>query len=684
MSKRILILLAASIIVGVGFYYGIGVLLEPATFRPHEDMNKDFRTFLEALAGARKLAEAGSAEAAERAFLQVLDDYKNNQEVAHSIFEPRFDLAMLYEKRGKEAQAKQQYRTIVEGSKSADTVVRARMELYRLEAHSSEEGLHELRAMFDEYKNTHEVCGEVCVRLADALIARGHYIEAADAVSDTLFSKKVSKLPVLDRLHELVNTALADAAERTGEPAKAAGIYVAHVEKHPGMVGMCWSWLEKAGDIYIRAGKYAQARNAFNKIIRDYPGEGGGQAQAGQVKLEELDRVEREVATRLTEKGTMARLNSGEKIRIVKGQITRPEKWSPAHGTYVVVGELAVRKGAELVIEPGTRVEFTLHAVLVVYGQLTAKGSADRLITFASAAEIPSYFDWDGVSFVEATSGVLDHVVVSHATKGVRCNECSPRLSNLTVTACGLVGIESCGASPEIIDARVVENRAAGLRFERSGGSVEGGKIAKNRTFGISIRKASKPSIVGTVIDGNRVAGVECLDSGEPALRKVVVSNNGGPGIHVDMHSAPAISDTEIVRNAGAGVVWSNGSRGSISGSKIVGNKGGIDCTIFSAPVIEKCTFESNELYGVRCESACDPQIKGNRFASPAGPGILILDICVPAISGNSFPPEGIAIRHEGEREINAADNAWPLGVELPRLVEDAADGTGKGKVVLP
>jgi hypothetical protein len=101
---------------------------------------------------------------------------------------------------------------------------------------------------------------------------------------------------------------------------------------------------------------------------------------------------------------------------------------------------------------------------------------------------------------------------------------------------------------------------------------------------------------------------------------------------------------------------------------------------VSSSPVIGKCAFEANDLYGVRCESASDPQIKDCRFASLNGPGFLILDICEPNVEGNSFPPRGIAIRHEGDRDLDVSDNVWPFGVELPGLVE----AIGKGKVILP
>ena len=690
MNKRILVLLAALAAVVLA-YFALPWLLWHRSGRPLAQDVKVLREFLSELESARILQTEGKHQEALTAFLEILDKYEDEPSVAHSIYEPHFDIAGVYRQQGKPAKAEEQYAIIIKGVTTADTIVRARLLLYELQAGSSGDGLEKLRALFDDFKHDPAPAGKVALVLAKALVARGHYREAADTACQTLLRHQGKNVIPVYQLRGLSDKALAKLAETAADPAE---VYLTQVEQYSQMPQMCCSWLQKAGLHYVEARKYAAARNAFNRIARDYPGEADAQAAIGVTESAKLDELEKEAATRLTEAGTEARVNAGEKLQIVRGDLTEPTVWAPEDGTRVIVGEVRLRKGAELIIRPGARVEFTLHASLRVHGRLVARGLPDRPITFTSAADEPSLFDWDGIRFDESTGGVLEHVAISGASTGVVCEHSSPKLNSVAVTRCGFVAVEVRSdrisaprkSAPVIADPRISDNGGAGLVFVSSDGSVEGGRISNNGGAGVSIRKGSKPVIVGTVIAGNGRAGVECFDNSNATLEKVVVSGNRGPGIHVVL-SAPTITDAEITRNSGAGVDWSDGSNGTIRKSRIVENAAGISCRLASSPagaksplLIEQCRLRANRQYGVRCVSASYPTIRGNIFEALVGPGILIEDISGPIITGNAFPPQGVAIRHEGTRKINASDNVWPSDVQLHGLVEI----TGQGKVKMP
>lgn len=690
MNKRILILLAVLAAVALA-YFAMPWLLWHRSSRPLPQDVKVFRDFLAELDSARILEGEGKREQALRDFLEIIARYENEPIVAHSIYEPRFDIAAIYRQQGKPAKAEEQYAIIIEGATTPDTIVRARLQLYELQAGSSGDGLEKLRALFDDFKHVPAPAGKVAVVLAKALVAGGHYREAVDIACQTLLRHQGKNVIPVYGLRTLSDKALAKLAETAADPAE---VYLAQVEQYPQMLQMCWLWLRKAGLHYVEARKYALARNAFNRIVRDYPGEADSQAAIGIAESAKLDEIEKKAATRLTEAGTEARVNSGEKLQIVRGDLTEPTVWAPEDGTRVIVGEVRLRKGAELIIRPGARVEFTLHASLRIHGRLVARGLPDRPITFTSAADEPSLFDWDGIRFDESTGGVLEHVAISGASRGVICEHSSPKLNSVTVRRCGFVAVEVRSdrisaprkSVPVIVDPRISDNGGAGLVFVSSDGRVEGGRISNNGGAGVSIRKGSKPAIIGTVIDGNGRAGIECFDNSNATLEKVVVSDNTGPGIHV-IFSAPTIVDAEITRNSGAGVDWSNGSNGTIRKSRIVENAAGISCGLASSPVdaespllIEQCRLQANRQYGVRCVTASYPTIRGNIFEALIGPAILIEGISVPIITGNAFPQQGIAIRHKGSRKIDASDNVWPNDVELHGLIET----TGTGKVAMP
>ncbi|NQT21792.1 MAG: right-handed parallel beta-helix repeat-containing protein [Planctomycetes bacterium] len=684
MNKRILTLIAVMVVAGALLYCALPWFTRPGPTGPVPEDVKLLKAYLSALDNARALEREGKLEDAQGALFETIARFENEPSVAHSIHQPRFDIAGIFVQQGKPAKAEEQYLIIIEGAEFLGTIVRARMLLYELRAGSGDDGLNQLRALLEEFQHDPGASGTITVALAKALTARGHCREAADAACKALLRHKGNTATPVHELRTQNKQALAKLAETAADPAE---VYLEQVKKYPQMLILCYSWLEQAGLHYIEARKYAHARNAFNRIVRDYPGDADSQAGVGRARLAKLDEIENKAATKLTEAGTQARVERGEKLKIVRGDLTEPTVWAPDAGIHVIVGEVRLRKGAELIIRPGTRVEFTLCASLLIHGSLVARGLPDKPIIFASAADVPSLFDWDGIRFDESTAGLLEHAVISGASRGVICEHSSPKLKNITATRCGFAAVEvrtdrisaPRKSAPVITDPRITDNGGAGLVFVSSGGRVEGGLFANNGGAGIAITKESSPVIVGAVIDGNGRAGIECFDNSSAVLEKVVVSGNTGPGIHV-IRSAPTITNVDIERNSGAGIDCSRGSNGRISKSRIVENAAGIACSISSPPVIEQCRISANREYGIGCATASNPTIRGNVFKTLIGPAILIEGVSLPTITGNAFPPQGIAIRHEGARNINASDNVWPFGVEPSGLVET----TGKGKVAMP
>ena len=681
MTKKRIVIYAALLAAAVGTYFVIQLVVRLQNPPVQPRLDKDFQTFFSKLDAARALREAGKLQEAGKALLQILEEYKDSPAVRHHVLEPRFDLAEIYEGQKQYALAEKQYQTIIASTTNPDALVRARIGLGAMKAHG-DGGVGMLRDLFREFGMRQEVAAKICIKLADALAARGDFAEAAAVLSQTLSEGRSSNALLLNQLNAQLTQALEKQAAKAGSPAGAAEVYETQARAFPAMAD-AWRWLEKAAVFHAQAGSFPEARNLLNAIIRDYPGEGDSQARTAEGRIEELDKAEVDAASRLTPAGTAARVKAGEKLNVVKSNVTQSAAWSPAQGTYVVEGRVDVRRPAELVVEAGTRVEFGLHASLVIYGKLTVKGTAESPVTFASAADRPSFFDWAGVEFVESAECVVEHAVISNASRGIVCSAAGPRLVGVSVTACGNAAIECRkAAAPAIIEPRITRNDAAGIVFDGSAGSVEGGLIAGNRRGGLLARRNSKPAVSGTVIDANGLAGVQCFDGSDVTLEKAAISNNLGAGIHA-VFSKPAISGCTVAGNSGIGIICESGSDAKIGGCAIERNGGGVSCKVASSPAIDACRLASNDKYGIRCESGSRPEITGCTFEKLIGPGILSLDVSRPKVRGNHFPPEGISIRIEGNDDLRAADNVWPAGVDARKLVEDKATGAGKGEVVL-
>ena len=696
--RRIAIMAAIAAAVLAAAYAGVQVYVARQAPAPTLKLDRDYMDFSAALDAARELRRGGESDAAIRSFLDTIEKYKDNPSVAHSILEPRFDLAELYRAAGRHADAEEQYGIIIARSTDPSTVARARIDLADMQAASGEDGIAALQAIYEEFKGNSEVAAKVCVKLASALGAKGRHREAADAASATLDAGGMAA-SAAGPLREQLDKALAELARHAGGPAEAGDVYAEQARTYPKLASLCWLWLEQAGVHYIRAGRYAAARNAFNTIARDYPGDGDSQVDVALGRIRELDEAEAAAATRLTAAGTKARIGAGEKLVVVTGELPKAAAWSPAGGICVVQGAAVVGDQSELVIEAGTRVEFTAHASLTVYGRVIARGTKEEPIVFASAAEEPSFFDWDGLRLAGGSGSVLEHVAISNAGTGLLAEEARFSLSNATVTLCGNAGMELRKATATADSCSVIENDGLGVVFESCAGSFEGGTISRNAKGGLVARKTAKPSISLVRFESNGGPGAQCFDGSDASFKECWFTGNRSGGL-VCSYSGPAVDHCIFAGHAGAGIACTNNSAVNITGSGFGSNEIGVRCTLASSPSIATSHFSRNTAAGIRCESGSDPKITGNTFdryesgydldttvntfEKAPGPGILVLDICRPTVSGNTFTADGIAIRLEGDYDLDATDNTWPGGTDARKLIEDKADGVGKAAISVP
>ena len=683
MRKRILIY-AGILAAGIAAYFGMQLAVKLRAPAVGLGTSKSFDEFFARLDAARSLIEKNELDQAEAVLLGMLKTFGSDGEVRQYIHEPRFELARIHETSRDYAKAEQEYRTIIASAANPDTTARAEMALGMLQAADGGD-LQLLRDLFDRYRKTREVSARIASKLAAALIGRNQPAEAADMLTQILEDALSDDTLLVTRIAEQIRQALAAQAKAAESPGAAGDVYAEHARRFPLIVDLCWGWMKNAGRLYIQAGRFADARNTFNRVIRDYPGDGDAWAAQARDEIRALDAAETQARSRLTAGSVADRVKAGEKLVAVREAITEPAAWSPQQGTYVIDGAVEVRRPARLSIEAGTRVEFLLHASLVIFGSMEAAGTEQAPVTFTSAADadgaMASLFDWDGIRFVEGEGSVIMHAQIRHASRGIVCEGAKPRLENVVITRCGFTAIDCRKAAPVIVEPRIVDNDGAGIQLEESAGSITGGVIAHNPRGGMVARKSSRPAIAGTVIDGNGSAvfggdGIGCFDGSDATIEKAVISNNAGPGIRM-IYSAPSVSGCAFDGNGGFGISCESNSPAKISGCTFSRNDGGIAVRIASSPAISDCRFDGNAKFGVRCETGSDPEIGGCVFANLTGPGIIVKDVCRPRITGNTFPAEGVAVRHEGDYNLRVSDNAWPDGIDAKSLIEK----TGKGSV---
>jgi len=177
---------------------------------------------------------------------------------------------------------------------------------------------------------------------------------------------------------------------------------------------------------------------------------------------------------------------AGATETVVRGLLATDTVWS---GAITVVGQVVVKKGATLTIQPGTTVRFAWadedgNAIgdgeLAVEGRLIARGTREQRITFTSAREQPAPKDWTFVIISTSRESAIEYAVFEYAFTGLQMH-----LSSATVRNC-----------------RFHDNFEA-LRYSTSEIVVERNEITEN-TYGIRYEsRGSSGSITRNIIAGN-------------------------------------------------------------------------------------------------------------------------------------------------------------------------------------
>jgi len=145
-----------------------------------------------------------------------------------------------------------------------------------------------------------------------------------------------------------------------------------------------------------------------------------------------------------------------------------------------------------LVINPGSQIEFSPGASLIVDGSLRALGAPSSAITFTKAQGSGR---WGGIQFnpqSHDTASILNYCCVECANTGISCNSSSPTLKHSTIWANQYGIICSDGASPLIDSCRISNNSNTGVLCQNvSTPIIQWCDIYDNSSYGVKNTDAS-------------------------------------------------------------------------------------------------------------------------------------------------------------------------------------------------
>lgn len=216
---------------------------------------------------------------------------------------------------------------------------------------------------------------------------------------------------------------------------------------------------------------------------------------------------------------------------VTPGTLAENRTWSLAESPFTVQGDIRVRGGAVLIIEPGVEIRFTRNdsmpdsqgsnmTDLIIQGGLMAAGSEGKRIVFTSAESFPKKANWGGIAFIgtNQAENMVRHCTVMFADQGVKSEGSTPSVENSEFGLCG-VGL-NIGLSTAL-NVRYNTIRDCDIGIISSNSNIRNNLFIDNQT-GISI-------LGDDFFEHNTVdclIGVQ-VDFGNPVIRNNIIAYTG-------------------------------------------------------------------------------------------------------------------------------------------------------------
>ncbi|MFH1147589.1 MAG: right-handed parallel beta-helix repeat-containing protein [Pseudomonadota bacterium] len=310
-------------------------------------------------------------------------------------------------------------------------------------------------------------------------------------------------------------------------------------------------------------------------------------------------------------------------VTTASGEISDDTTWISANSPYLVTGDVTVKPGATLTIEPGTTVVFlagkddqqggrdTSHSEIIVEGRLMAQGTASQEILFTSSSKYPGSGDWHGL-FFSGGEGVIDHAAIQYAHDGIYLQAASPAITNSTISLNQNYGVYSSGLSSARIEGNVISNNYSGGIYCGSASDlrIERNTISANNSDGICCSQSS-PVITGNKILYNRGSGIRCYSPDAAEYSSPVITNNTliGNADGITGNRAHFTIRNNVLRNQSNAISLYDAGNVIIELNTITNNNRGVYCDLGSGAA-DPCTVKGNiityNLWGIDRFDASD------------------------------------------------------------------------------
>jgi len=206
------------------------------------------------------------------------------------------------------------------------------------------------------------------------------------------------------------------------------------------------------------------------------------------------------------------------------GFIAQDTTWTQANSPYVTLGNIIVKEGVTLTIEPGVTVQFDSGHSLTIEGVLIARGTDKQGIKFTPKGE-KKPGAWVGILFEDSSidakfddadnyvsGSILQYCTVEFAQTSVKANSASPFIDHCVISNNAGRGISVSLPKGDTIIIRnnIIADNHGGIVFFGDGTAIiSGNTLTKNMARdggGISISLGGTAIISNNTLTGNAVS----------------------------------------------------------------------------------------------------------------------------------------------------------------------------------
>jgi len=208
----------------------------------------------------------------------------------------------------------------------------------------------------------------------------------------------------------------------------------------------------------------------------------------------------------------------------VSGIIERETRWKAEDGPFIITGDLLVRKHANLVIAPGTKIIIAAQtkpktayltapfdkadSALVsirIQGGFNCIGKRDNPITFEPEVSGLADFAWRGI-ILDSTDNTFTEMAftnISGAAAGLTVTNASPLIRNNAFENCNIGILCVQGTAPRIYNNLITSCFTAGIKVTMSNPQILNNIIAFNNNVGLWCDNKSKITFKYNCVYGN-------------------------------------------------------------------------------------------------------------------------------------------------------------------------------------